>query len=151
MGADITLRSVHNKNYDKYEEEFKYWVDQRNKLSQGMEDTKEYKDIQKKVVKYSDLMYSKGYFRDSYNDSNLLWKLDMSWWDLCKKYQNDNGMVEPKNLEIILKDLEDNRHKLDEIEYDTDLNKEYFTKKYNNLVKLIKTAIKLNEPLDFCC
>jgi hypothetical protein len=26
-------------------------------------------------------MYERGYFRDPYNDHDLLWKFNLSWWD----------------------------------------------------------------------
>lgn len=35
---------------------------------------------QRLVTKYYDLMFSKGYFRDSYNPSSLFWVLGLSWW-----------------------------------------------------------------------
>ena len=34
---------------------------------------------QAEVAKYFDLMYSEGYFRDSYNVTNVLWRLGLTW------------------------------------------------------------------------
>jgi hypothetical protein len=43
-------------------------------------------------------MYERGYFRDSYNPSNLLWLFDLSWWrDVLDVLVGKDGKMSPRN------------------------------------------------------
>jgi len=55
------------------------WVERRDALkAAGAEE--EAQAAQVKVEEYHAKMYESGYFRDSYNDTNLLWRFNLSWW-----------------------------------------------------------------------
>lgn len=62
---------------EKYQPLFDQAVRHRDSLPR---DSKEQDTAQHEVEKYYELMYSEGYFRDSYNATNVLWTLELSWW-----------------------------------------------------------------------
>ena len=52
---------------------------------------------------------SKGYFRDPYNPSSILWTLGMSWWEMRAKGEkaesgliDENRLMSPENAKILL-------------------------------------------------
>ena len=63
---------------------------------------------QKWVLKYFEKMHERGYFRDSYNPSNLLWLFDLSWWrDVSTVLVGKGGKTSPRNAERFLEVLTD--------------------------------------------
>jgi hypothetical protein len=57
-------------------------------------------------VKYYGKMYERGYFRDSYNGSNLLWLFDLSWWqDVLEVLVDKDGKMSPRKAEHFLQML----------------------------------------------
>lgn len=76
MGADLYIEKIHQPLLEKYQPLFDEAVRQRDALPR---DSKEAKAAQRKVTRYYDLMYSDGYFRDSYNVTSVLWRLGLSW------------------------------------------------------------------------
>jgi hypothetical protein len=77
MGADLYIKSVHDPLLEKYQPLFDKAVRHRDALPN---DSKEREAAQREVEKYYELMYAEGYFRDSYNSTNVLWTLGLSWW-----------------------------------------------------------------------
>jgi hypothetical protein len=76
MGADLYIRAIHDPIVEKYQPLFDKAVRRRDALPS---DSNEQEVAQQEVEKYYDLMYSEGYFRDSYNSTNVLWTLGLSW------------------------------------------------------------------------
>jgi len=107
MGADLYLMSLNKKVQEKYEPLFNEAVKERDLISEENQERK--KDAQKKVSKYYDLMYSQGYFRDSYNAWSLLWQYDLSWWDDFGKLLNKKSDLTPKKAELLLAMLTDRK------------------------------------------
>jgi len=63
---------------------------------------------QKWVLKYYGKMYERGYFRNSYNSSNLLWLFDLSWWqDVLEVLVGKDGKMRPRNAKRFLQMLAD--------------------------------------------
>ncbi|MEJ7735770.1 MAG: hypothetical protein WKG00_42095, partial [Polyangiaceae bacterium] len=64
MGADLYLDSLHEPTHRRYEPLFYRWAKKRDnaKSDQARE------AAQQQVSRYFELMHSRGYFRDSYND-----------------------------------------------------------------------------------
>ena len=55
-------------------------------------------EAQEQVLRYYDKMYQRGYFRDSYNPSNLLWLFGLSWWrDVLDVLVGKDGKMSPRN------------------------------------------------------
>ena len=77
MGADLYLNSVFQKNRGRYAPKFDHWVAKRNALHKAGQQEAAVR-AQKQVSKYFEKMYERGYCRDSYNPSNLLWLFDLS-------------------------------------------------------------------------
>lgn len=86
MGADIYLNSVYKANHAIWQPLFNEAVEERDRL-QALGDTAEAKEMQTLVEEYYDKMYERGYFRDSYNSTSLMWLLDMSWWQPDVPYE----------------------------------------------------------------
>jgi hypothetical protein len=82
MGADLYLISVFRKHHARYESKFKHWVAKRNALHKAGQQEAAAR-AQKQVLRYFDKMHERGYFRDSYNSSNLLWLFDLMRHPLC--------------------------------------------------------------------
>ncbi len=95
--------------------------------------------------KYESKFASAGYFRDSYNDSNLFWKLGLDYWVWFAGYLDDEGHLSPENAALVLEEIQSRKHKLDEIEAAEDQH--YFHEKYDELVGFLQTAIELDEPI----
>ena len=102
MGADLYIKTKFKKNQKKYDKLFEYWVGVRNGLPEG---SKERDQAQKHVHENYEKMYSVGYFRDSYNNWNLLWQFDMDYWVTFRKFCNKEGDVTPAGAEKLLAKL----------------------------------------------
>ena len=90
-------------------------------------------------------MYSEGYFRDSYNDSNLLWHLGLDYWVWFAGFVDEEGLLSSDNAEKVLAEVQSRKHLLDEIEDQKE--REYFHDKYDELVAFLRTAIELDQPI----
>jgi hypothetical protein len=159
MGSDLYIRSIYNKNQKKYEPSFYRWVKKRDALDdKGDKDGAE--KAQKKVHFYHELMYSEGYFRDSYNNSSLFQMMGLSWWVDMKSFIID-GQMSPEHARELKKliavrqtyFIENLKDKAQEFsaksvgESEKDI-KEYFIKKYFAFNTFLDCAIALNEPID---
>jgi hypothetical protein len=121
-----------------------------------------YNAIQKQVSAAHDGMFSAGYFRDSYNDTSVLWRFGLSWWkDVSEPFVSKRtglmsvrntkkllGMIDGKTIEPVTKEwlIEKNVTVDDKSNSPENWNR-YFNRKYKNLVKFLKTAIDLKEPI----
>ena len=107
MGADLYLNSAFKKNRSKYESKFNHWVAKRDTLQKaGQQEAAD--KAQEQVWKYYDKMNERGYFRDSYNSSNLLWLFELSWWeDVLALFVDEDGDMTPRNAKRFLQMLAD--------------------------------------------
>jgi hypothetical protein len=148
MGADLYIESIFDKNKEKYEPLFQAAVQKRDAFPGRSEAAEE---TQSDVEKYYNLMYSEGYFRDSYNDSSLLWTLGLSWWvDVSNKYIDDEGYISVESARKLISLIEPLPFmKFPEPvdgESEDDLRK-YFTEKKEKFLTFLRTAVKLNEKI----
>jgi len=104
---------------------------------------KEY--YQGKVDEYFGKMYGEGYYRDSYNDSNLLWRLGLDYWEWFKAFLDDKDLLYPDKAALVLHDVEWRRHLLTEIEDNED--RKYFEEKFEEFTEFLRTAIRSGEPI----
>src|SRR5580698_2449823 len=77
MGADLYLEKIHHPRMKQYEPLFQAALGKRDSARPK---SREFRAAQREVGKYYDLMYAEGYFRDSYNVTNVLNRLGLSWW-----------------------------------------------------------------------
>ena len=156
MGADLYLNSSFQKNRARYEAKFNHWVAKRDALHKAGK-KKAADEAQQQVAKYYDKMYERGYFRDSYNPSNLLWLFDLSWWqDVLEVLVGKDGKMSPRNAGRLLQMLADR-----EPVFETNLKKvkpakgetqaeveEYFREKYDCLKAFLRQAIDRKECIE---
>jgi len=156
MGADLCLNSVFRKHRDRYAPKFDHWVAKRDTLNKAGQQAAA-DEAQKQVLKYYDKMYQRGYFRDSYNSSNLLWLFELSWWrDVSDVLVGKDGKMSPENAECFLRLLEDresvfqaNLAKVKPADGETRADVEqYFRKKYEHLKTFLRQAIDRKECVE---
>jgi len=94
MGADLYIEPIFSQNNKKYSKLFEIAVQERDKEYEKNGNTKQGELLQEKVTEYYNKMYERGYFRDSYNNSSLFWKLGLSWWELDRAGLLDIGSTE---------------------------------------------------------
>jgi hypothetical protein len=158
MGADLYIEKIHHPLMQKYGPLFEAAVQRRNSLPPK---SREAETAQEEVTKYYGLMYSEGYFRDSYNVTNVLNRLGLSWWEdvipLCtknRKLRHDKlrkfrDMVVSAKLALPSKeDLEKQCGTID----DTGENSlsewhKYFVGKQAALIVFLNKAIELNSAV----
>jgi hypothetical protein len=124
----------------KYGPKFEEFCRKRDTTTNGR---KEY--YQEKVDEYFGRMYSEGYYRDSYNDSNLLWRLGLDYGEWFGSFLDSERLLHPEKAEVILQEAENRRHLLEEIEDTGD--REYFEEKFEQFSELLRTAIRTGEPI----
>lgn len=139
------INELYQPNHGKYLALFDAAVKKREALPQGAARDK----AQEEVHKYYDKMMAVGYFRDSYNVTNLLWKFDLSWWNDISK----SGGMSPRTAKRFLKTLseregtfERNLASPDLMEgWDENESREvvekYFRDKYEELKRFLQSAI----------
>lgn len=156
MGADLYINSIYNIQRQQYEPKFNHWVSVRENYKNAGK-TKAVKKAQKQVWKYYDKMNGdEGYFRDSYNDSNLLWRFELSWWkDVGEKLINKEGNLGLDKIKQFRQMLSENEAlfeaNLEKMELVGDETREdikaYFHHKYTQLKKFLNRALQLNEHI----
>jgi len=90
-------------------------------------------------------MYSEGYYRDAYNDSNLLWRLELDYWGWFKAFLDEERLLHPDKAALILHEVESRRHLLAEIEDNED--RKYFEEKFEEFTEFLRTAVSMGEPI----
>lgn len=98
-----------------------------------------------------------GYYRDSYNISNLLWKYGLRYWTGGKVEEggigmNKEGMLSPRAAKKLMRFVQENEPDLSEIDNTTDLTDEekrgwhkYFAEKRLRLISFLAKAVELKE------
>jgi len=146
MGADLYIKSLFEPNQAKYAPLFEQAVARRDGLPEG---SREQDAAEEEVGRCFDAMYAQGYFRDPYNDWDLLWKFGLSWWTdvipmLDADHRLSGGQI-TRLLELLHEREERFEASLAELPQD---ERPYFRQGYEELQRFLKTAIDLNEPID---
>jgi len=154
MGADLYIMSIFKANHAQYEPEFAELVEQRNQFNKAGKYLQA-EQAQEQIEQVHDRMYEAGYFRDSYNDSNLLWLFGISYWQDIRDMLNQQSELEPEQAKTLLKRL-NRRERIFEarlqeqsvLESWTKEEREtYFRKKYAEFRRFLQQAIDLNKPI----
>jgi hypothetical protein len=141
MGADLYIHSSFDKAHRKYKPKFDEFVRRRDGTTNGRRDY-----YQRKAVEYLDKMYGDGYYRDSYNDSNLLWKLGLDYWEWFGSHLDGDRLLHPDKAEVVLNEVMHRRHLLEEIE-DVEERK-YFEEKFDEFTHFLEMAIGRGESIE---
>jgi len=158
MGADIYLQSIHNQRT----EEFGAGADTiRSALKvarQAGVPEDRLDSLMKRLWAITDKVDEGCYFRDSYNYTNLLWKLGISWWQDVGDRLDDDGNLDEDGCKWLLEAMTAQRSLIPEsvkelyedknkpLDTEEELN-EWFQKKFDNLAALLSKAIELHEPI----
>jgi hypothetical protein len=145
MGADLYLDSEYKPNRQKWEPLFNHWAAIRDDLLDNGK-IEEANEAQRKVDRYFDKMLSNGHFRDSYNDTNLIWKFGLCWWVDMDAFLAKGGIMTPEKSKEMLKTLAGLEGTF-EANVRGDKNRRYFESKYKRFKKFLKKAIEKNEPI----
>ena len=152
MGADSYLNSVFQKHRARYAPKFDHWVAKKNALHKaGQQEAAD--EAQKQVLKYYDKMNERGYFRDSYDRSNLLCLFELSWWEDVLVFVDEDGDMTPRNARRFLEMLaerepvfEANLKKVKPAKGETRAEVEkYFRDKHERLKVFLRQAIDRRE------
>lgn len=158
MGADIYLKKVYDANHDLYYPKFTAEAELRDQ-ARARGDLEAAEKHQVEVSRLYDLLQARGYFRDSYNDSSLIWLLDMSWWGSFEQWFDEEGDLPPENMPEVIALIDKQFTTVFAGNFaakfgehpDRDRWLEYFKGKYERFTALVREAIELNEPLHFSC
>jgi len=168
MGADLYIEAVHEPIEKKCRPLFQKAVTERNRLG-ALGDKKGEESAQKRVDRLYKRMFSKGYFRDSYNHSSVLWRMKLSWWkDVGPKCSKKDGNLDIGGVQWLLEQVQSRPLKkltLEEVQKpssmdgnrgwdepkatqkDVDEWNRYFAKRKRALVAFLKQAITLHQPI----
>ena len=156
MGASLYLSSIFRKNRANYAAKCNYWVAKRDALHNAGK-KKAAAEAHQKVAKYYNKMCERGYFRDSYDSSNLLWLFDLSWWeDVLHVLTSKDGRMSPRNAKRFLEMLDDREPVLEANLKKVKLSKgetreiveQYYKDKYKRLRAFLREAISRNECIE---
>lgn len=146
MGADLYITPLYEKQRARWEPQFEEAARHRDSLTR---DTKEYEQAQARVEEAYEKIYAQGYFRDSYNDSNLLWKFGLSWWNDIIPMLDKEDRLWVQQAESLLKMLADREavfeQNLDRMPVKEEMN---FRSRYTELRDFLNEAIELDKPID---
>lgn len=95
MGADLYIEKTHRPLTERYQPLLLAAALRREAAPAG---SPEAQAAQAEVDQYRDLLCSTGYFRDNYNVTCVLWRLDQSWWDDVLPLCDDAGLLKGEAL-----------------------------------------------------
>lgn len=145
MGADLYLQSQFGATHERWLKLFERAAARRDAVPDG---SAEKQRLQRRVERCYHRMYSNGYFRDSYNDSNLLWRFGLSWWVDVIPMLNKDGELTPQRAQELLSTLESRFDEFEQRLADAPSEQQrYFRKKWRQLRYFLTTAIKQGEAI----
>src|SRR5260370_4290918 len=146
MGADLYTTPLYEKQRQQWEPEFEKAASLRDSVTQG---TEEHRQAQARVETCYEKIYERGYFRDPYNDHDLLWKFGLSWWTDVIPMLDDKSQLSVEQADLLLAMLKE-RHNIFQLKL-APLSAEErrrFLDRYADLQKFLNEAIELNTPID---
>lgn len=145
MGADLYIEMVFESNYREWKPKFEEAVTKRDAAVQGTPDDTFW---QKRAEEAYDRMYDAGYFRDSYNPSNVLWQYGLSWWDDVIPMLDEDGNLAVDKVEALLQMLNDRQPTFDEnVSKFPERARQDFCERAVKLHGFLEYAIKLECPI----
>lgn len=117
-------------------------------------------NAQQLVEHFCDAIFSEGYFRDSYNATNVAWVIGFSWWGDVIPRLDESGNLWPPDIEWLLNtakyselNLPDSETLKERLAADADTPEgvaawhAHFREKRDELVAFLEQALKLGEPI----
>lgn len=144
MGADLYINALYEPTHAKWESEFEWAVSARDAAT----DEFSRKAAQILVEQVYARMHSRGYFRDSYNNWNLLWKFGLSWWSDVIPMLDAEGCLTPEQAACLLDTLKERESAFNNaVGKVKRRDQAYFRQRYAELQQCLKEAIELNKPV----
>jgi hypothetical protein len=145
MGADLYISQLFDPQFSKWRKRFEKAITERDGLP---EYTSEWEEAQKRAEECFQRMYERGYFRDSYNDSNLLNKFDLSWKEVIPML-NDKHQLTPEKASALLAMLKARAELFEgNLASEQEPARRYFRHKYEEFKAFLNTAIQLGAPIE---
>lgn len=146
MGADLHIRSLYEANRADKVPAFEAAVRLRDSLPK---DSPQRQVAQEEVERRFDQMMSQGYFRDPYNEWDLLWKFGVSWWQDVIPMLDECGGLSVTAAEQLLARLREREGTFEAnlVELAAE-DERYFREKYAALQQFLNQAIELREVID---
>jgi hypothetical protein len=146
MGADLYISQLFDPQYKKWQKRFHKAVTYRDRLP---ENSPEWEEAHKRAELCFERMYERGYFRDPYNDSALLWRFGLSWWEDVPPMLTDKAQLTPEKACALLAMLQE-REPLFECNLASEQKpaRQYYRRKYMVLKSFLNQAIRLGVPIE---
>jgi hypothetical protein len=146
MGADLFIQSLYQPNQARWEPQFEEAVRLRDSLPTG---SPERQEAQNRVEDCYAQMRSQGYFRDPYNDWDLLWQFGLSWWSDVIPMLDDEDRLSVRDARRLLALLDEREHVFEErMSAVSDEDTQSFRSRYTELRQFLNQAVALGEPID---
>ncbi len=144
MGADLYIDALYAPTVKKWQPEFERAAQARDEAP----DESSRKAAQLRVEHAYQQMHSRGYFRDSYNNWNLLWKFGLSWWtDVIPMLDAENCLT-PEQAACLVDKLKERASAFNEaLGKLPPRDRAYFRQRYAELQQFLEEAIARNEPV----
>ena len=171
MGADLYRQPLFAQRYDRYQADFHAACARLQRFRTEHPDRavpaaisnpssppsadRELAEIERDIDRYWDAIYAPdAYFRDSYNESSLFWRLGLSWWSYTL---GDDSELRGSELQPLYDDL---RARAELLSFniaqlpldsgpDGELDQTYFLRKYDQLLAFLKGAIDADDTVIF--
>lgn len=159
MGADIYLDSVFEPHHAKWQPIFDDACRRRDAAKQSGNERLARSIQEKDVEPAYEHLHEKGYFRDSYNASDLLWTMDLSWWTDVGDRLDEKGILPVKECQWLMDTLYKRFPSVDwgrwyesqksDLDPEEELSGwvEFFKGEFEALTALLRQAIDLDEGL----
>tara|TARA_R100001244_G_scaffold13417_1_gene15171 strand:+ start:318 stop:767 length:450 start_codon:yes stop_codon:yes gene_type:complete len=146
MGADLYLNNEYKELNERLAPKFDDAIAKRDSITdRTSEEYRLYQDRASGI--YNQMNPDSCYFRDSYNVSNVLWALGLSWWEDVIPMLTNDGMLKPEKAKALIGMINDADFKdlPKEIE---DIDENYFSEKRNTLVKFLQRSVDGGESVE---
>jgi hypothetical protein len=145
MGADLYIAPVYERQRQQWEPLFEKAVRRRDSANVG---TEERRQAQVRVHECYERMHECGYFRDPYNDLDLLLKFGFDWWADVIPMLDDGSRLPVREAQHLLEMLKQ-REEVFELNLSPlpQSRQRYFRDRYGDLQRFLRLAVELDEPI----
>lgn len=146
MGADLYIQSLYQQHRERWQPQFEAAVNHRDSLPA---DSPEREKAQEQVEHCFEQMLSQGYFRDPYNNSDLLWQFGLSWWTDVIPMLDEDSRLSVAGAKKLLAMLTERKSVFEErVSAFNAEDEQYFRNRYVELRQFLNQAVALGEAID---
>ena len=146
MGADLYIDSLYEPNQAVWAHEFEDAAKLCDSLTPG---TPEHEDARERLRYCHEQMNSRGYFRDPYNDWDVLWQFGLSWWDDVIPMLDEDARLSVANARRLLAMLDQREESFEErLAGLPDKKQQSYRDRYIELRQFLNQAVALGESVN---